>query len=111
MPPGTGTGTGLKSESELLLGKVVGSVWATVKNPRLEPYKLLLVKPHGWYNPAHETDLVVAIDMAHAGVGDDVIVAFGQPGRMHAGDRNLCIEAAITGVVDALDWSQTGGEQ
>ena len=86
----------------MLLGRIVGSIWTSVKNERLEPYRLMLVQPHSWYLPSHQTDLIVAADMAQSGVGDDVIVVYGKPGRTQAGSERLCIDAAIVGVVDKI---------
>src|SRR5262249_57165727 len=33
----------------MILGRVVGFVWATRKHARLERGKLLVVEPYGWY--------------------------------------------------------------
>ena len=38
----------------MILGRVGGFVWATRKDPRLHRGKLLVVAPHGWYDPPQE---------------------------------------------------------
>ncbi len=84
----------------MILGKVTGTVWATRKDARLERHKLLLVRPYAYYNPTHDTELLVAVDMVDAGVGDDVVVCLGSPARWSLGAVNLPVDAAVMGVVD-----------
>jgi ethanolamine utilization protein EutN len=98
----------------MFLGKVVGSVWSTVKWPGLAGLKLLNVQP---YHVSDLTtpdapkprchDLVVCADVIDAGVGDDVVVAFGHAarcaleGKMAAGQlTRFPIDAAIVAIVD-----------
>ncbi len=87
----------------MFLGRVVGTVWATRKDDRLEGLKLLIVRPYGWYRPAHDSNHVVAIDKLDAGVEDDVVVVFGAPARWSLGGRNLPVEAAVVAVVDRTE--------
>jgi len=84
----------------MILGRLVGTVWATRKSPRLGNLKLGLVRPYFWYAPAHESDHVVAVDQVGAEVGQDVLVCIGQPGRWVAGDYRSPIEASIMAIVD-----------
>jgi microcompartment protein CcmK/EutM len=98
----------------MFLAKVVGTVWSSVKWPELEGLKLLLVKPYSLSElggappvkaPAHEG--VVCADVFDAGVGDDVIVAYGHAARVAVsgalpdGARPpFPIDAAVVAVVD-----------
>ena len=84
----------------MILGKVTGTVWATRKDVRLQRYKLLLIQPYFYYNPAHDVEHLVAVDMVDAGVGDDVVVCLGAPARWSLGSVNLPVDAAVMGVVD-----------
>jgi len=93
----------------VILGRVVGQVWATRKDARLERAKLLLIRPHGWYEPAFDSRHLVAVDTLDAGVGDDVVVCLGEPARRAlAHDRAVgagaeveaTIDAAVLGIVD-----------
>ena len=96
----------------MILGRVVGEVWATRKHPRLAGYKLLVVRPHCWYEPPHRTGHLVAIDIdVAAGVGDDVIVCMGEPPRWKSEGPAMPVEAAVMAVVDRLevDESAFGG--
>ncbi len=96
----------------MILGRVVGEVWATRRHGRLEGLKLLVVRPYFWYEPAHEVGHLVAIDVdVDAGVGDDVVVCLGEPPRWKAGGPAVPVEAAVMAVVDgvALDESAFAG--
>ncbi len=98
----------------MILGRVVGEVWATRKHRRLNPYKLLVIRPHCWYEPSHRVDHLVAIDSeVDAGTGDDVIVCMGEPPRWKTDGPAMPVEAAVMAVVDRLeiDESAFGGDR
>ena len=88
----------------MILGRVIGEVWATRRDPRLGRAKLLVVRPHGLYEPAFGGRHLVATDDVHAGVGDEVIVCLGAPARASAGGNDTPVDAAILGVVDRVDY-------
>ncbi len=94
----------------MFTGRVLGEVWATRRHATLEGFKLLLVDPYEVAERAHggkKLGLVVAADAVDAGVGDDVIVAYGRAGRVALGrGHDIAVEAAVVGVVD----SRTGPE-
>jgi ethanolamine utilization protein EutN len=87
----------------MILGRMVGTVWATRKNPRLENFKLAIVRPYFWYNPSHDVEHVIAVDQVGAEVGQDVLVCVGQPGRWVAGDSRCPIEASVMAIVDSVE--------
>jgi ethanolamine utilization protein EutN len=87
----------------MILGRVVGHVWAARKDARLEGAKLLVIRPHGLYEPPFETRHLVATDDLDAGVGDHVIVCLGQPARLAAGGENSPVDAAVLGIVERVD--------
>jgi ethanolamine utilization protein EutN len=95
----------------LILGRVVGRVWAARHDPRLPGSKLLVVRPHGVYQPALATDHLVAVDDVDAGVGDDVIVCLGRPARLAAGDDDRPVDAAILGVVDRVSLDEAASRK
>ena len=78
----------------MILGRVVGEVWAARRDPGLSGRKLLIVQPHYWYEPPFEVGHLVAVDQLGAGVGEDVVVCLGEPAR-----QSLCsaAEAAASG--------------
>ena len=90
----------------MFTGKVIGEVWATRRHETLEGFKLLVVDPHELAvrgKDGRKSGLVVAADSVDAGVGDEVIVAFGRAGRTALGrGHDVAVEAAVVGVIDAM---------
>jgi len=90
----------------VILGRVVGEVWATRKDPRISGSKLLVIRPQGWYEPAFDTRHLIAVDDVHAGIGDEVVVCLGKPARASlgkGGDENFPVDAAVLGIVERVD--------
>lgn len=86
----------------MLLAKIVGTVVATRKDPRLVASKLLLarpVDPQGKLEGNH----LVAIDTVDAGVGETVLIVSGSSARLAAGLKDCPVDAAVVGIVDAVD--------
>jgi len=86
----------------VLLAKVVGTVVATRKDPRLVSNKLMVVRgvdPRG----KAEGNYLVAVDTVDAGVGETVLVVSGSSARMVSGLKDCPVDAAIVGIVDAVD--------
>lgn len=92
----------------MILGKVIGSLWATRKDSRLEQMKLLLIRPACWYQPGHDTDLLVAVDEVGAQQGQDVLVCMGQPGRWMSGNPATPVEASVMAIVDEVRLAAPG---
>ena len=93
----------------MFTGRVLGEVWATRRHETMEGFKLLLVEPYEVAQRVggRKQGLVVAADAVDAGVGDEVIVAYGRAGRTALGrGHDIAIEAAVVAVVD----SRTGPE-
>lgn len=108
----------------MFLAKVIGSVWSSVKWPELGGLKLLLVRPYsladlegdgdrgdgGGDAPAHPApthDGVVCADVLGAGVGEDVVIAYGHAARVAVSELlpdgakpNVPIDAAVVAIVD-----------
>lgn len=97
----------------MFLGKVIGTVWSTVKWPGVSGLKLLVVRPYHLSDlpagtapdslpaagkapaaaepagasrpePSANCEAVVCVDLLDAGIGDDVVVAFGHAARVAA---------------------------
>ena len=90
------------ASTPMLLAKIVGTVVATRKDPRLESNKLLVARP---VDPSGKVDggFVVAVDTVDAGVGETVLIVSGSSARMAAGMKDCPVDAAVVGIVDALD--------
>ncbi len=84
----------------MILGSVVGTVWATRKSQRLADLKMVIVRPYFWYRPSHAVDNLIAVDKVGAEEGQDVVVCMGAPGRWQAGDARTPIEASVMAIVD-----------
>lgn len=102
----------------MFLAKVIGSVWSSVKWPELGGLKLLLVRPYSLADlagdgadapvakaPTH--DGVVCADVLGAGVGEDVVIAYGHAARVAVSELlpdgakpNVPIDAAVVAIVD-----------
>ncbi len=83
----------------MLLARIVGTVVATRKDPRLVSCKLLLARP---VDPdgGHEGNHLVAIDTVDAGVGETVLIVSGSSARMAAGMKDMPVDAVVVGIVD-----------
>jgi len=86
----------------MFIGKVIGTVWATKKTENLKNLRFLLIQPVDVETEATKA-IVVAADPIGAGPGEMVVVAFGRAARLAVGDENVSIEAAVIGIVDAVE--------
>lgn len=86
----------------MILGKVVGTVWATRKDEELVGFKLQIVKHVGLDYKVKDTFLV-AVDTVQAGIGDIVLVCSGSSARQTTLTKNKPVDAVIMAVVDKLD--------
>jgi microcompartment protein CcmK/EutM len=86
----------------VLLAKIVGTVVATRKDPRLVSNKLLVVRP---MDPRGKVEgaYLVALDTVDAGIGETVLVVSGSSARMASGMKDCPVDAAIVGIVDNID--------
>lgn len=86
----------------MVLGKVVGTVWATRKDEALVGMKFQIVKHLDIQYRLKDT-FVVAVDTVQAGVGDVVLVCSGSSARQTAQTKDKPVDAVIMAVVDKLD--------
>jgi microcompartment protein CcmK/EutM len=86
----------------MLLAKIVGTVVATRKDPRLVSNKLMVVRQ---VDLKGKTDgqYLVAIDTVDAGVGETVLVVSGSSARMASGMKDCPVDAAIVGIIDSIE--------
>jgi microcompartment protein CcmK/EutM len=91
----------------MLLAKIVGTVVATRKDPRLVSNKLLLARS---VDPRDRTRLeggyLVAVDTVDAGVGETVLIVSGSSARMASGMKDCPVDAAVVGIIDTVDLSE-----
>jgi ethanolamine utilization protein EutN len=91
----------------MLIGKVIGNVWATRKNEELNGCKLMIVEPMEYrgHAPAYP---IVAVDQIGAGIGETVLVVSGSSARVSVGAGKQPIDHVIVGVVDEVDLAENG---
>jgi microcompartment protein CcmK/EutM len=96
----------------MILARVVGTVVATRKDPRLEGKKLLVAKPISPQGK-DEAGYVVAVDTVGAGFRETVLIVSGSSARMADGLKDTPVDAAIVGIVDTvrLDQEEEAGKK
>jgi microcompartment protein CcmK/EutM len=86
----------------MILGKVVGTVWATRKDEELVGMKFQIVK-HLDLDYRLKDSFVVAVDTVQAGIGDVVLMCSGSSARQTTLTKNKPVDAVIMAVVDKID--------
>ena len=87
----------------MLIGRVIGAVWATQKQASHEGRKILYVQPLN-LDGSDRGDPVLALDAVGAGVGERVLVTTEGWSAMTAVERpNAPIDMAVIGVIDTVD--------
>lgn len=94
----------------MFLAKVVGTVWSTKKTPDLEGIRFLVVHPYD-LEKEPTRNIVIVADRLGAGAGEMVMCAFGKAARTAMGNQEMAIEAAVVGIVDRVDISDTVSEE
>ncbi len=82
----------------MIIGEVVGSVWATRKEESLTGLKLLIVKTMD-----EQPRTIVAADQIGAGMGDKVLVSVGSSARKILSNPDNPIDASIIGIIDEVE--------
>jgi microcompartment protein CcmK/EutM len=87
----------------MLIGTVVGNVWATRKDPTLLGVRFLVVQPFTLDGkPSAET--IVAADPLGAGIGERVLVVFGRAARHAIGKgHDVGFQCAVSAIVDKME--------
>lgn len=83
------------------LGKVIGNVVATVKNPSLAGKKLLLVQPVDRHGRSIGRAFV-AVDAVGAGAGETIYWCRGREASFPFLPEEVPTEATIVGIVDTI---------
>jgi len=85
----------------MFLGRVVGCVWATAKNPSFEGLRFLLVQP---LTPELKNTgkRLICADSTGAGAGELVYWVRGREASMPFLPREVPADATIVGIVDEV---------
>lgn len=80
--------------------QVIGNVWATKKEESLNGLKLMVVRET---EGSVKKNPFVAADIVGAGIGEMVLVLTGSTARAAFGGKSVSVDAAIVGIIDALE--------
>ncbi len=84
------------------LAKVIGTIWATVKDENLVGAKMQIIQPLD-YNEKKIGDPMVAVDTIGAGPGEIVYYTTAREATIPYPTRIAPIDASIVGIVDRID--------
>lgn len=88
----------------MILGRVVGSIWAAAQDPGFDGVRLVVVVPEDPLSGEVAGNTVVAVDTVGSGPGDTVVIVYeGSSSRMVLGRPDTPCEAVVVGIVDRLD--------
>ncbi len=88
----------------MILGQVVGNLWASQQDPSFDGQSLKLVVPQDARSGEVAGNTLLAVDLVGSRQGDTVIVVYeGSSSRLCLGSDTTPAEAVIVGIVDQLD--------
>ncbi len=88
------------------VGRVIGTVVASRKDPKLEGLKLLMIAQAD-LTGSPKASHVVAVDSVGAGVGEVVLYCSGSSARQTETTQNRPVDAVVMAIVDEIE---VGGE-
>lgn len=88
----------------MYIGRVVGTIVATIKHPAYRGYKLLTVAREG-LDGELDAKYDIALDVAQAGIGDQVLVMDEGNGARQVLDMEPWgpVRAVVVGIVDEVE--------
>ncbi len=86
----------------MIIGKVVGKLWSTRKDEKLNGQKFLIVRTMKDKENMNDGFLVAA-DSVGAGSGDLVLIVKGGSARVSVGGKDIPIDTAIVGIIDTIE--------
>lgn len=87
----------------MLLGTVVGNVWATKKDPTLVGVRFLVIRPFTT-DGRKSAETLIAADPIGAGIGERVLVVFGRAARHAIGrSHDIGFQTAIAAIIDTME--------
>ena len=85
----------------MILGKVIGTLVASRKEPTLEGLKMLVVRACDVDGVANG-GIAIAVDAVGAGLGEVVLYCAGSSARQTQATQNKPVDATIMAIVDAV---------
>ena len=90
----------------MFLGRVVGTVWATRKDEKLDGLKFQIVKKVDDQLQL-KSEFSIAVDSVGAGSGELVLCASGSSARMTEVTENKPVDTVIMAIVDEVDFAES----
>ncbi|HAJ99687.1 MAG TPA: ethanolamine utilization protein EutN [Bacteroidales bacterium] len=87
----------------MILARVVGTVVASHKEPKMEGMRLLLLEKLDPITMNGKNDFVVSVDCVGAGTGEVVFYATGSSARCTKQTEGLPSDASVIAIVDAIE--------
>ena len=88
----------------MILGTVVGSLWASAQDINFEGQRLKLIVPTDARTGEAFGNTLLAVDLVGSSTGDRVLVVYeGSSSRLCLGCETTPCEAVVVGIVDALE--------
>jgi ethanolamine utilization protein EutN len=85
----------------MILGRVVGKVWSTVKNPNLEGQRMLIVQPvNASLEPTGKA--LICLDTVGAGAGELVYYCGGRESSFPFLPREVPTDRSVVAIVDEV---------
>ena len=85
----------------MLIGRVIGHVWATKKEEALNGHKLMIVKEE--MTDVKRGAVFVAADSVGAGIGEQVLIVNGSTARRALGSDEVPVDSTIVVIIDYMD--------
>lgn len=89
----------------MIVGRVIGNVWATRKTESLSGLKFMVVEPITYKDCSSQYPIVCA-DKIGAGIGELVLVVSGSTARLALDRVDAPVDNAIVGIIDDVDLDQ-----
>lgn len=86
----------------MIIGIVIGNVWATKKEEVLNGFKLMVVQRIE-SSDGSRGESFVAADCVGAGIGEQVLVVTGSSARKALASSDIPMDAAIVGILDEVE--------
>ncbi|UZP66781.1 EutN/CcmL family microcompartment protein [Desulfovibrio mangrovi] len=83
----------------MMIGRVIGNVWATRKEDSLNGLKLMIVQRMDSVS-GESLENFVAVDCVGSGIGDKVLVTTGSSARKALRNPESPVDASIVGIID-----------
>lgn len=86
----------------MVIGRVIGNVWATRKDQSLNGLKLLVIETLE-YGGSVGKGSFVAVDSVGAGIGEQVLVVKGNAARKALNIADAAVDATVVGIIDEVE--------